>query len=87
VSLQAQAPHPTALPAYGRLLLDALNGDPTLSLRDDEAELAWQVLTPVIAAWSSDTVSMEEYAAGSTGPAPQTSEAEREHHSLDLGVR
>jgi glucose-6-phosphate 1-dehydrogenase len=57
-----------------------------LSLRDDEAELAWQVLTPVIRAWSADTVPMEEYPAGSSGPPARDSEPQRELHSLDLGV-
>jgi glucose-6-phosphate 1-dehydrogenase len=85
ISLRAQA-EPAALPAYGRLLLDVLNGDPTLSIRDDEAELAWQVLTPVIEAWSSDAVPMEEYPAGSTGPRARSLDAHRELHSLDLGV-
>jgi glucose-6-phosphate 1-dehydrogenase len=88
VSLRAQAQQPAAaLPAYGRLLLDALDGDPTLSLRDDEAELAWQVLTPVITAWSGDSVPMEEYPAGSAGPPDYLPEAQRELRSLDVGIR
>jgi glucose-6-phosphate 1-dehydrogenase len=58
------------LPAYGRLLLDVLNGDPTLSIRADEAEESWRVVTPVIDAWTKDLVPLEEYPAGSDGPAP-----------------
>ena len=34
------------LPAYSRVLMDVLNGDNTLSIRGDEAEEAWCVLTP-----------------------------------------
>ncbi|GGJ12211.1 glucose-6-phosphate dehydrogenase [Streptomyces brasiliensis] len=60
---------PPGLPAYGRLLLDVLNGDPALSIRGDEAEEAWRVLAPVISAWERDLVPMEEYPAGSAGPA------------------
>jgi glucose-6-phosphate 1-dehydrogenase len=60
---------PPGLPAYGRLLLDVLNGNAALSIRDDEAEQSWRVLTPVLSAWSKDLVPLEEYPAGSDGPA------------------
>ncbi|MEV0720081.1 glucose-6-phosphate dehydrogenase [Asanoa sp. NPDC050611] len=59
---------PAELPAYGRLLLDVLNNNSALSIRADEAELAWQVVTPVLDAWSKDLVPLHEYAAGSDGP-------------------
>jgi glucose-6-phosphate 1-dehydrogenase len=39
--------------AYERLLLDALNGDPSLFTRGDRAELAWEILEPVLEVWSS----------------------------------
>ena len=61
---------PPELPAYGRLLLDVLNGDAALSIRGDEAEEAWRVVAPVLAAWSSDLVPLQEYPAGSDGPEP-----------------
>jgi glucose-6-phosphate 1-dehydrogenase len=61
---------PPELPAYGRLLLDVLDGNVALSIRGDEAEEAWRVLTPVLSAWSSDLVPLEEYPAGSDGPGP-----------------
>ena len=60
---------PPELPAYGRLLLDVLNGNAALSIRDDEAEESWRVVSPVLAAWSKDLVPLEEYPAGSDGPA------------------
>lgn len=56
------------LPAYGRLLLDVLNGDTTLSIRGDEAEQAWRVLTPVVDGWAKDLVPIDDYPAGSQGP-------------------
>jgi glucose-6-phosphate 1-dehydrogenase len=59
---------PAELPAYGRLLLDVFNRDPALSIRGDEAEESWRVVTPVLAAWANDLVPLEEYAAGSEGP-------------------
>ncbi|MEU9064005.1 glucose-6-phosphate dehydrogenase [Streptomyces sp. NPDC048430] len=59
---------PPDLPAYGRLLLDVLNGDPALSIRGDEAEEAWRVLEPVISAWERNLVPLQDYPAGSDGP-------------------
>jgi glucose-6-phosphate 1-dehydrogenase len=59
---------PADLPAYGRLLLDILNGDTTLSIRSDEAEEAWHVLSPVLNGWANDLVPIAEYPAGSDGP-------------------
>ncbi len=69
--LTLSAQPPTAeLPAYSRVLLDVLEGGSTLSIRGDEAEQAWRVLTPVLEAWAAGRVSLEEYAAGSSGPPP-----------------
>jgi glucose-6-phosphate 1-dehydrogenase len=57
------------LPAYGHLLLDILNQNAALSIRGDEAEESWRLLTPVLDAWAKDLVPLEEYPAGSGGPA------------------
>ncbi|MDQ0381373.1 glucose-6-phosphate dehydrogenase [Amycolatopsis thermophila] len=65
---------PPELPAYARLLLDVLDGNATLSIRGDEAEEAWRVLTPVLSAWSAGLVPLEEYPAGSDGPRERTSQ-------------
>jgi glucose-6-phosphate 1-dehydrogenase len=56
------------LPAYGRVLMDVLAGDSTLSIRGDEAEQAWRILTPVTQAWADNQVPLLEYPAGSSGP-------------------
>ena len=69
IRLTAQIP-PDPLPAYSRLLLDVLSGDAILSIRGDEAEEAWHVLTPVLSAWERDLLPMIEYPAGSAGPPP-----------------
>lgn len=61
-------PPPDDLPAYGRVLLDILGGDHLLSVRGDEAEESWRVLTPVLRAWANGRVPMLEYPAGSPGP-------------------
>ena len=60
---------PSELPAYGQLLLDILNEDAALSIRGDEAEESWRLVAPVLDAWSKDLVPLEEYPAGSDGPA------------------
>lgn len=59
---------PAELPPYARLLLDVFNRDAALSIRGDEAEESWRVVTPVLAAWAEDRVLLQEYAAGSDGP-------------------
>jgi glucose-6-phosphate 1-dehydrogenase len=57
------------LPAYARLLLDALEGDITLAIRGDEAEEAWRIATPILDAWAAGRAPLREYRAGSAGPA------------------
>jgi glucose-6-phosphate 1-dehydrogenase len=65
--LTAQLAQPD-LPPYGRLLRDVLTGNPALSIRGDEAEHSWKVVTPVLSAWSRGLRPLEEYPAGSEGP-------------------
>ncbi|HEX6454590.1 MAG TPA: glucose-6-phosphate dehydrogenase [Trebonia sp.] len=60
---------PAELPAYGHVLFDVLNDNAALSIRGDEAEESWRVVTPVLEAWASDLVPLQEYPAGSDGPA------------------
>jgi glucose-6-phosphate 1-dehydrogenase len=67
LTLSAQM-QPPELPAYGRILLDVLNGNSILSIRADEAEHAWEILTPVLEGWARDLAPLEEYEAGSSGP-------------------
>jgi glucose-6-phosphate 1-dehydrogenase len=56
---------PQEMTAYARLLLDILEGDNTLSIRADEAEEAWRIVTPILEAWKGGSVPMQEYPAGS----------------------
>jgi glucose-6-phosphate 1-dehydrogenase len=53
--------------AYQRLLLDLLLGDPTLFIRADEAEGAWEILDPVVRAWTENK-KVSPYPAGTWGP-------------------
>ena len=60
---------PGQLGAYGEVLAGILSDDPTLSVRGDEVEECWRIIAPVLAAWKEDQVPLDEYRAGSTGPA------------------
>jgi glucose-6-phosphate 1-dehydrogenase len=78
VPMNLTAPPPESdLPAYSRVLLDILSGGGALSVRGDEAEHAWRVVTPVLEAWREDVVPLEEYPAGSAGPPPRSRAARR----------
>ena len=76
---------PAELPAYGRVLLDVFNRDPALSIRGDEAEESWRVVTPVLDAWAKDLVPLEEYPAGSEGPGDRPPGPEPEDAAGDRG--
>lgn len=54
--------------AYARLLLDVLGGDPTLSIRNDEAEESWRIMEPILDTWAEGIPELLEYQAGSAGP-------------------
>ncbi|MGB7341538.1 MAG: glucose-6-phosphate dehydrogenase [Phototrophicaceae bacterium] len=55
--------------AYERLILDAIQGDPSLFTRSDEIETAWSIFDPVIAFSESDAApEPHTYDIGSWGP-------------------
>jgi glucose-6-phosphate 1-dehydrogenase len=56
--------------AYANLILNMLNCDATLFIRGDEAEESWRIIDPVMNAWRSDAVPLQEYAAGEAPPGP-----------------
>ena len=58
----------TSPEAYERLILDVLLGDPPLFPRHAEVELSWEILDPVLQAWS-ELGQPEQYASGGWGPA------------------
>ncbi len=57
--------------AYETLLLDAMEGDPTLFNRADAVETAWQVIEPLLDIWKATKPfqPFPNYAAGTWGPA------------------
>jgi glucose-6-phosphate 1-dehydrogenase len=68
LELRAAAPY-DGLPPYAHVLLDVLGGTSALDVGGDEAEQAWRVVAPVLAAWKAGEAPLEEYPAGSDGPA------------------
>jgi glucose-6-phosphate 1-dehydrogenase len=51
--------------AYQRLLLDCMLGDQTLFTRQDEVEVCWRLLEPIMQDWQSKSSMPYEYKAGS----------------------
>ncbi|CAN5750635.1 glucose-6-phosphate dehydrogenase [soil metagenome] len=62
---------PQEMSAYARLLIDALEGDPSLSIRGDEAEECWRIVEPILAAWDAGAAPLRSYQAGSGGPSTE----------------
>ena len=61
---------PPRFSAYAHLIEEMLRSDPMLFIRGDEAEEAWRIIDPVMAAWAAGDVPMQEYAAGTAPPGP-----------------
>ena len=64
--------------AYERLLLDLIEGDPTLFVRRDEVEAQWAWIDRIRAGWAEAGVAPKPYAAGSWGPSAAMALAERD---------
>ena len=64
--------------AYERLLLDAILGDSTLFIRDDEVEGAWRIIDSIEAGWAAGVPAVSFYPGGTWGPAESTALLERE---------
>jgi len=55
--------------AYERLILDAMLGDSTLFIRDDETEASWTFISRIHEAWAERKErSIPVYPAGTWGP-------------------
>jgi glucose-6-phosphate 1-dehydrogenase len=55
--------------AYKTLLLDAMRGDSTLFNRNDEVEVAWSLVTPILERWTQlPPPEFPNYAASTWGP-------------------
>lgn len=54
--------------AYERLILDVINGDKRLFIRNDELEAAWDLFTPILKDMEQRQIAPELYPYGSRGP-------------------
>jgi glucose-6-phosphate 1-dehydrogenase len=64
--------------AYERLLLDFINGDPTLFVRRDEVEAQWQWIDAIRDGWAYHGMTPKRYTAGSWGPSSAIALTERD---------
>ena len=64
--------------AYERLLLDLIEGDPTLFVRRDEVEAQWAWVDRIRAAWAEKGMLPRPYAAGTWGPSAAIALTERD---------
>jgi glucose-6-phosphate 1-dehydrogenase len=64
--------------AYERLLLDLIEGDPTLFVRRDEVEAQWAWIDSIRKGWKSGGITPKSYAAGSWGPSSAIALTERD---------
>jgi glucose-6-phosphate 1-dehydrogenase len=64
--------------AYERLLLDLIEGDPTLFVRRDEVEAQWTWIDGIRAAWAQKGMAPRPYAAGTWGPSAAIALTERD---------
>ena len=64
--------------AYERLLLDLVEGDPTLFVRRDEVEAQWAWIDAIRTGWEETGMTPKSYAPGSWGPAEAADLAARD---------
>src|SRR3954452_7723742 len=64
--------------AYERLLLDLIEGDPTLFVRRDEVEAQWSWIDRIRAAWAQKGLVPRSYGSGTWGPSAAIALAERD---------
>jgi len=80
VNLDFSYPRDVSLSAYERVLLDCMEGDQMLFVREDGVDLSWSVLSPLIKALEKRQPRVESflYEAGSEGPAAAGALLERD---------
>ncbi|MDB5706961.1 MAG: glucose-6-phosphate dehydrogenase [Sphingomonas bacterium] len=64
--------------AYERLLLDLIEGDPTLFVRRDEVEAQWEWIDAIRAGWIANDVKPKSYGSGTWGPSAAIALTERD---------
>ena len=64
--------------AYERLLLDLIEGDPTLFVRRDEVEAQWEWIDAIRAGWVANDMKPKPYGSGTWGPSAAIALTERD---------
>lgn len=64
--------------AYERLLLDLIDGDPTLFVRRDEVEAQWRWIDAIRQVWEIEGIDVKPYGSGSWGPSAAIALTERD---------
>lgn len=57
-----------SIDSYESLLLNLMEGDPSLYLHISEVEAQWRLIDPIVKAWSEDKSPVHQYIAGSRDP-------------------
>ena len=68
--------------AYERLLLDLIEGDPTLFVRRDEVEAQWTWIDRIRAAWAEKGMTPRPYAGRDLGPVGRDRADRARRHQL-----
>ncbi|MEM8811958.1 MAG: glucose-6-phosphate dehydrogenase [Pseudomonadota bacterium] len=64
--------------AYERLLMDVIRGNPTLFMRRDEVDAAWDWIDPILSAWERTAQTVSAYRSGTWGPTAAIALIERD---------
>ena len=64
--------------AYERLLLDLIEGDPTLFVRRDEVEAQWSWIDAIREGWAANGTKPKNYGSGTWGPSAAIALTERD---------
>ncbi len=67
--------------AYETLLLDVMEGNPTLFMRADQVEAAWKIVMPILETWESRPPSFPNYTPDSWGPEDAEALIARDGHN------
>ncbi|KAA0024562.1 glucose-6-phosphate dehydrogenase [Antrihabitans cavernicola] len=81
-----EAFHRPSPDAYERLLMDVVQGNPTLFMRRDEVEAAWAWVEPILVGWQQSERGPRRYPAGTNGPTDATTLIERDGRTWHEGA-
>jgi len=78
-----------SIDSYESLLLNLMEGDPSLYLHISEVEAQWRLIDPIVKAWAADKSAVLQYPAGSRDPKESgiifESEDQFWRYSVELG--